>query len=954
MSQRRSVRNLAAGSRGLPHTGSGGGFCLLMLASGLAGWQILGHLPGQPAAPGGPRSTTVAAALLTGEWPAPAPANDVLPSVTTRFAADTTEIPDFQRHVSPLLGRLGCNGRACHGSFQGQGDFRLSLFGFDFETDHAALLAAGTYRVDIDDPGESLILLKPVDGEDHGGGIRFAENGWEYRLIRNWINGGAVSVDREQQLTRLQVVPAEILTRDEAPVSLQVIAHWNDGSREDVTALSRFRSNDPAIAQVSESGLVASPAEGDTHVVVFYDNQIVPVPVWHPRAGADRQDPVRFEGETAIDRLVLDKLNRLGIRPSPPCDDATFLRRVSLDISGTLPAPDEIRDFLQNPSPDKRSGKIEELLESPGYAAWWTTFFCDLTGNNARQLRGTPDSNRASRQWYNWIYQRVRHNVPWDEMIEGIVLATSRQTGESLTDYCTRMSDSMRDPDNEAAALESSLPWYWMRREFQTGDARAISFAHAFLGVRLQCAQCHKHPFDQWTQEDFRQFARFFSGLRIKPATRPLPGEDDELASLFEQIGVDPEKLRGGNLNRKLGERFRDGGTVPFPELVIGPATRSRAELEELRRQNPPRTREERRQFNRYRTITDAILLGDDSIDLSGYADSREPVMRWLRSPDNRWFARSIANRIWAHYFGTGIVEPADDFNLANPPSNGPLLDYLAEGLVAHDYDLKWLHREITNSHIYQLDWRTNETNRTDRRNFSHALPRRLPAEMVYDSVLQATTGTAANRQFRQRTANRALLIPSTPPDSRRQAVSPSFALNIFGRSRRTSSCDCERSGETSLIQTVYLQNDRDVHNRLAAEDGWIAEMDARLRGPGLTEKQKQERRQLGNRLQTLNRKLKKQDERGDREAAGKTRQQIRQTRQRIEALDSRPPVTERAAPDRQWLVEEAWLRTLGRYPSAEEAEASREYLESDRDLKSGLTGLMWSLINTREFIVNH
>ncbi len=924
---------------------------LISLVPGLLG--LLVAISGQP-------SPTVQPFVATGEHA------DVLPPVDQRFAGTNTETPDFQRHVSPLLGRLGCNGRACHGSFQGQGGFRLSLFGYDFDTDHQALLEDGAWRVDLDDPAASMILTKPTDADFHEGGLRYEKNSWQYRLIENWIAGGGAEADDQQRLLSLDVTPTEVITSPEQRDQLQVVATWSNGTREDVTPLARFQSNDPEVAGITENGLVSGGSVGDTHVIVFYDNAVESVPVLNPVGQTLSTGETPFANPTRIDQLVIEKLNKLGIRPSELADDATFLRRASLDISGTLPSPEEIREFLADASPDKRTRKIDELLESPAYAAWWTTFLCDLTGNSSQQLNNVAYGNGAARGWYDWIYRRVEKNVPYDQIVSGLVMSVSRNEGESYTEYCQRMSADAADRSSEGFASGDSLPYYWMRREFREGDDRAISFAHAFLGVRLQCAQCHKHPFDQWTQDDFTQFSRFFTGVSISPPQRPARrSEAEEVAALFEAIGVDPKNTRGGNLRRTLTQAVRDGKTVPFPELVVNQPRRSRDDLaqaqrelrEQIQQATTPEQKQKLRNRNRTRFYTDAILLGSDSVQLSDYADAREPALNWMLRDDNPYFAKAIVNRVWARYFGVGIVDPPDDLNLANPPSNGALLDYLASEFVANGYDLKWLHREITGSHIYQLSWQPNETNQNDRRNFSRALPRRLPAEVMYDAVTQATAASKRNKQFREQTAERAIAIPGTAlPRGRGRAGNPAFALRIFGKSQRVSTCDCERSDETSLIQTVYLQNDRDIHTSLAQRDGWLGQLDQELGSQPLTN---QERRQLvrqEERRRQLRVILTQLKNRGEDEKAAQTLEQVRRLEQNIAPLRQRARVFVRDTRpvDREALITEAWLRTLSRPPTDAEIERCQTYLAEERELANGMRGIMWSLLNTKEFIVNH
>ncbi|MGH7127069.1 MAG: DUF1549 domain-containing protein, partial [Planctomycetaceae bacterium] len=447
-----------------------------------------------------PCATSLMAATLLISAPAARGAADVVASIPERFApeaGDTTEVPDFQRHVVPLMGKLGCNGRSCHGSFQGQGGFRLSLFGYDFKMDHENLTAGDEPRVNLDSPTDSLILKKPTGDElVHGGGHRMDVGSWKYRVFRKWIEGGAKPVAEDAAtLDRLEITPSEMVFAVAGEtVQLRVVAKWSDGTREDVTPLCRFQTNNSQVAEITQDGLVTALEPGDTHVVVFYDAGVVPVPVMRPVSDLAGKNYPDVPTPTKVDELVIAKLRKLGIVPSDLADDAEFLRRVRLDLTGTLPSPREVEAFLADSSADKRSRKIDELLETPAYAAWWTTRLCDWTGNSDDQLNNvTPQRNQASQDWYDWIDQRVEQNVPYDELAAGIVLAASRDEGESFRDYCKTMTEIYGGESDETFADRDSMPHYWARRNFRRPDERAIGFAYTFLGIRIQCAQCHKH-----------------------------------------------------------------------------------------------------------------------------------------------------------------------------------------------------------------------------------------------------------------------------------------------------------------------------------------------------------------------------------------------------------------------------------------------------------------------------
>ena len=874
--------------------------------------------------------------------------------VNERYAEDSEETPDFQRHVAPLLGRLGCNARACHGSFQGQGGFQLSLFGYDFDHDYQSLLEEDTGRVDIDSPDDSLIIAKPTDADMHEGGLRYDLGSWEHRLLQRWIQTGA-KPQNGQTLERLELIPDSLrMTKPDTPVQIQAIAHWNDGTAEDVTPLTRFESNNPQIASVTEDGVITTnKTPGDTHVVAFYDSAVAPLPVLHPYDSAASLAKSKTPTPTRIDKLVVAKLDELNIRQSKLSDDATFLRRVTLDMTGTLPSPQAIESFLADKSKDKRARKIEQLLDTPAFAAWWTTFFCDLTGNNEKQLQNAGYAPpRMSKQWYDWIYERVNENMPYDELAAGIILGRSRETDESYTEFCERMKESYHSDTSFGA--DDSMPYYWMRREFQDVDARTISFAHAFMGIRIQCAQCHKHPFDQWTMGDFQEFSRFFSGVSVTRGRNVAKEDRPELATIMKNLGMQVKGKPVGKLVRELGTHLKNGETVPFPELKTH-------KPKPLRKQGEKLSREDRK-----KRFKEGRLLGGETIDLSKMADARQPVMDWLREEEHPYFAKALVNRVWAKYFGIGIVEPADDLNLANPPSNAPLLDYLTKSFIESGYDLKQLHREIANSRTYQLSWEPNKSNADDTRNFSHAVPRRLPAEVIYDGIAQAAAKDKDNDQFLTNIEGRAIAIPGTearrrPRQRQKQnkKVDPTFALSVFGKSERKTSCDCERSSDPTLIQTVYLKNDRDMHQLLRSNDGWIGEVNKSFASVPLTPRQTNRLKNAEKRLKELRQERRVLLKKGDEEGAQQVFYRIRGLSQRLAPAQDRLRAENTEAADQkplspEQIVTQAYLRTLSRHPDEQELARCIEHLKSDDDMFSRTADLLWALVNTKEFIVNH
>lgn len=860
------------------------------------------------------------------------PADDLVPPARERFAdKDVAETPDFQRHLTPLLGKLGCNGRSCHGSFQGAGGFQLSLFGYDFEMDHKGLLE----RIDLENPAQSYAIQKPTLVEPHEGGQRMAVGSWEYNLFLNWVKAGAKWTPEPAKLAALEVTPPEIqFTGPDQKQQLRAVAVWSDGTREDVTCLSRFRTNDDAVCNVDDDGLVTSADMGDSHVVVFYDNAVIPVPVIRPVSDQIGEKYPQIAGRTEIDRRVIEKLRKLGIVPADVCGDAEFLRRVCLDISGTLPTAAEVRAFIDDTSADKRARKVDELLSTPAYAAWWTTQLCDWTGCSDQQLNNVNPANRqrGSQDWYDWIQKRVADNVPYDKICEDIILANSRREGESYRDYCERMSGYARDPQASFADQEG-LIYFWGRRNFLKTEDRAIGFAYTFMGTRIQCAQCHKHPFDVWTKKDFEQFEQFFTRINFAPNG----AERDEYRALVEELGL--QKLSGNDQRREIDKALKEGKTIPFPELVV-----QKPKISEEQR----RRAAERKNADKNGSVPTqmARLLGEQEVDLNAVADPRTALMDWLRNSPTKLFAKAFVNRVWANYFNRGIVEPTDDLSQANPPCNEALMDYLVDGLIAHGYDMKWLHREICLSDTYQRSWKPNDTNRHDERNFSRAVPRRLPAEVAYDSLTMATANDAVNARFRTDLRGHAVTSTSPPRNAQR---GQDYVLTIFGRSVRESNCDCDRSSDASLLQTLFTRNDNDLLQMLDRRDGWVSQLNGTT-GPSEEDARK---------LQAAKQRLEQAEKAHAKAVKSEDEKQIETAKKRLKEAEQlvkslQPKRAEAAPVAADQLIEEAYLRTLSRFPTAQEKEVASGYLQEAKDRASGTRDLLWALINTKEFMVNH
>ena len=700
-----------------------------------------------------------------------------VPSADERWSAKGPGgTPDFVRHVVPLFSKLGCNMRSCHGSFQGQNGFRLSLFGFEPHLDRTELLETDKEseeegpRINLQRPAESLFLRKPTSADLHGGGQRMTVDSWQRRLLLEWIAAGAPYDPKQSpRVTRLVTQPAEIVVTDRSQkFPVRAIAYFDDGTSEDVTAMTVFSSNDEGIAEVSEAGIIKVSRTGDTDIIARYSGGVTSTQVLVPGAPSGGDNPL-YLPHNPIDEHVVAKLRKLNVQPSQLCTDGDFIRRAYLDVIGRLPTADEARAFLADRSPGKRARLVDALLERPEYATYWAMRFSDWTGNGKYLSRYAMASNWM---WQDWLEDKLSRNVPYDELVYGFVCATSME-GRSREEFLGEVEEVRHKTsgryqfDDGTYASRRTNDLYWTNVERRQPDTLMLQTANAFLGLRMECAQCHNHPFDRWTQRDFEQFKSFFMLVRY---CDPETGDENPQGRGYGDESVEPG----------VGKRY--AGVV---------------------KKTPPK------------------LLGDREMPYTEeVGDLRVELWKWMRSPDNPYFAPAFVNRLWHHYFSVGIVDPPDDFNQGNPPSNPQLLSWLAEQFVAHEYDIKHVHRLILNSRTYQMSFEPNDTNRLDSKNFSHALLRRMPAEVLIDAVADVT-GVANNfgRVPRHRAVGQAMTAVRYSGDR------PGYAMKIFGRPDREKTCDCERSDEPSVAQALYLINDRDVVSKLDDPGGRLARL---------------------------------------------------------------------------------------------------------------------------------
>lgn len=685
---------------------------------------------------------------------------------------------DFERHVMGMFGRMGCNSGSCHGSFQGKGGFRLSLFGYDPEKDFQALTREVMgRRINTVNPDESLLLLKAIGHVEHGGGTRFSKGSWQYEVFRQWIAEGAQWQRKSGEVLEVSITPPEqAFKKSDEIKQLQVFAKFGDGSKNDITPFCDFRTNDDAVAEVTKLGKVTSLRPGATAIIVSYRGNVVPVRVLVPAVlPAGTKFPTVAE-VNYLDKEVFSRLRLLNMIPADLSDDAEFLRRVTIDTIGTLPSPDEVRNFLANKDPQKRAKKIDELLAHPMHAALWATKFCDITGNDTNALEQPNQLKpKLSQLWHDWFRKRIAENMPYDQIVHGVLCATTREgkTPEEWYKEYQSLSSALEKGYDTDYANRESLDLFWRRQQNIPIEQWGEKTAAAFMGIRVECAQCHKHPFDRWTQAEYRAYANIFSqvSFNISPESKKDLGNK-----------INTNNPKGGNNKNQ---------TLQVREVYIASAGKPLTHPETNARLNPK-------------------ALGGPEINIEQGKDARVALFDWLRSPDNPFFARSFVNRAWGHYLGVGLVDPVDDFSLANPASNQKLLDALAKDFLDHKFDIRHIERTILNSRTYQLSSRTNETNKLDKNNYSHSYVRPMMAEVVVD-VLNA--GLGIEEDFGQGIRPKIRAIEVGP--SVVQNATLAFAFRVFGRPPRTVACDCERASEPGLPQKLFLMTDTTLLNKI-------------------------------------------------------------------------------------------------------------------------------------------
>lgn len=632
--------------------------------------------------------------------------------------ADTA--PSFRNEVMAALSKAGCNLGTCHGNATGKGGFKLSLRGQDIEYDFKALTRdISGRRVNAFAPDESLILVKGTNKLAHEGGKRMDPGGWEYQVLRDWIAAGMPAAGKDDlRVKKLEVSPLEsTLEESQAQVQITAKATFSDGSQKDVTAQCVYEPLQNGLVEVSPGGLVKRLEFGEPTVLVRFLDQSVPVRLTFLRAspGFVWAKP---RADNYVDSQIFSKLKTLRINPSPVCGDDVFIRRAYLDLLGFVPPAEDARAFVLDKAPDKRARLIDKLLVRQEFADFWALKWADVLKVEGRTL-----DSKGMKAFHGWLRDCLAQNRPVDAMVREMVASRGSTYADAPSNFY---------------------------RANRTASARAVAAAQVFLGTRLQCAECHNHPFDRWTQDDYYNWS-----------------------AVFGQVDY---KILGDNKRRDVNDKHEfNGEQVVFlnPKLSV----------------DNPRTGEKAK----------PRFLGADMPKLAEHEDELQAASIWLTSDKNPLFAKSQVNRIWYHLMGRGLVDPVDDFRLTNPASHPKLLEDLTRDFVKSGFDLRHMIRTLMLSRTYQLDSQPNATNAADTINYSHNLPRRLSAEQLFDSLyLALRVRPTLNNNAGLRAGQ--LAGPQGgrgSPDPK----SPEAFLVQFGRPKRELSCECERANDTSIGQ---------------------------------------------------------------------------------------------------------------------------------------------------------
>ena len=650
----------------------------------------------------------------------------------------------FRHDVLPVLSKAGCNSGGCHGALAGKGGFRLSLNAYDPATDHYNITRENRgRRIEFADPARSLFVIKPTAAVRHKGGKPLHEDSDAYKLLIEWIQQGAPGPSTDDtKLNRIELSPAlsQLNKGDTQP--LTVHAFFSDGTKRDVTRWARFTPTDATIAEVDEAtGLAKVIGYGEGAISVWYSGQIALARITSPWPSVIPDEVfARTPKRNVIDKRVIEQLRRLNLKPSKPSSDSEFIRRVYLDVVGMLPTPQETKAFLADTSETKRDDLIEKLLAQPEFVDYWAYRLSDLFLISSKKLRPL-----ALKAYYDWLRGEIEKITPWDQLVRQVVAAK----GDTLKNGAANFYSIHQDP-----------------------ETMAENVSQAFMSLSINCAKCHNHPLEKWTNDQYYSFANLFARVRAKGW--------------------------GGDA------RSGDGARTLF--------IADRGDLIQPRTGKPQ----------------PAAPLDGQAIASDSTEDRREALADWLTSPENPYFTRSIANRVWANFFGRGIVEPVDDLRISNPASNEPLLQAISEHLAKNDYDLKSLMRLILRSETYRRSSTPLPENEGDQKYYSRYYPRRLMAEVLQDAITSVTRVSPKYNRITLSdgsTEGTSLYREGTRALQLSDSAVTSYFLKTFGRNEREITCECERSNKPSMVQVLHLSNGDTLNNNLRSKQSRVNTM---------------------------------------------------------------------------------------------------------------------------------
>lgn len=649
-------------------------------------------------------------------------------------AAEGEREPSFIQDVVPVLTKAGCNAGACHGSFQGRGGFRLSLLGFDPAADYEAIFqGARGRRVSLASPESSLLMQKALGALPHGGGRRIEPNSDSHKVLHGYLSRGAQPpTDWKLQVQSLASEPRSATLQPGAMVAIQSKARWSDGRELPVSPQALYDSSDPLVAEVNGSGEIKALSPGKTTVMVRFAGQVAAVEVTIPYG--PEPDLSQFKPVNYIDDLVAAEWKRVGVTPAGTSGDSESVRRVYLDLIGTLPRPDEVRSFLASTDPEKRNKLIDELLERPEYVEYWALRWGDLLRGHKRYL-----GERGLGSFASWVRKSLRENKPLDDFTREVLTSQGNL-------YTT-----------------GPVAFYFVDA---TPEELAETTAQVFLGVRMQCARCHHHPLEVWSQDDYYGLAAFFTRVEAKNS----------------------------------GDNGRFGGLKSIRPLAAPVPNRG------LKPEVQPKVLGE---------VVAAKLPDAAAVSTPPDPDVRKRLADWIASPQNPYFARNFANRYWSYLIGHGIVEPIDDLRATNPPSNAALLDALAKDFSDHKFDVKHLLRTICRSRVYQLTAERAPMRDRDGSLFTHRSLNRLSAEVLLDGVNQVCETSESFAGLPEGT--RAISLPDP--------TTVSYFLATFGKPLRTTACECGRMAGPDLSQALHLANSTALQGKLSSAKGRIVRL---------------------------------------------------------------------------------------------------------------------------------